>query len=308
MEAGAATGKTTGTSGTRGSEVLAAAAVGRGVCRDSSTGFVWTTVSLCGAHRLRLCRSSSGAIGPRPTGQLGTYRPDATAGRAAPSRRRQSSVVQQLGGVIVEGEALRRRSIEEMMNLTLPPVRARDGGCTVETWRRNKMHVRERVPRRRRFRAAHASGHMNRCQEHARLRRLSIERHTVRVAITLTPPFFRVSDARGGAAKRSAHALAERIETTPIQRCARACRLRVPMRSVRCACWSARYRFRAWTRAHFSRLLLRGLCAMEIASAGHRRAHIRARAFGRSRRAVAARRPRVCTTAFGTCSSCCSSR
>lgn len=47
--------------------------------------------------------------------------------------RRQSPLVQQLDGVIVEGEALRRRSIEEMMNFALPPVRPRDGTHTFET-------------------------------------------------------------------------------------------------------------------------------------------------------------------------------
>ena len=47
--------------------------------------------------------------------------------------RRQNAMVQQLEGVVVEGEALRRRSIEEMMNMAVPPVRARDGSYTVET-------------------------------------------------------------------------------------------------------------------------------------------------------------------------------
>ncbi len=47
--------------------------------------------------------------------------------------RRQSPLVQQLDGVIIEGELIRRRSIEETMNMALPPVRPRDGTHTMDT-------------------------------------------------------------------------------------------------------------------------------------------------------------------------------
>ncbi|MGZ9058302.1 MAG: hypothetical protein ACXW14_03545, partial [Burkholderiaceae bacterium] len=47
--------------------------------------------------------------------------------------RRTSPLVQQLDGVVIEGELLRRRSIEETMNIALPPVRPRDGSYTIET-------------------------------------------------------------------------------------------------------------------------------------------------------------------------------
>lgn len=59
--------------------------------------------------------------------------PAASAGTGGNEPRRTSSLVQQLDGVVIEGELIRRRSIEEMMNMALPPVRARDGTYTIET-------------------------------------------------------------------------------------------------------------------------------------------------------------------------------
>ncbi len=47
--------------------------------------------------------------------------------------RRQNPLVQQLDGVVIEGEALRRRSIEEVMSSAFPAVRARDGNYTFDT-------------------------------------------------------------------------------------------------------------------------------------------------------------------------------
>lgn len=47
--------------------------------------------------------------------------------------RRQNPLTQQLEGVVIEGELIRRRSIEETMASAFPAVRARDGNYTVET-------------------------------------------------------------------------------------------------------------------------------------------------------------------------------
>lgn len=47
--------------------------------------------------------------------------------------RRTSPLVQRLDGVVIEGELLRRRSIEETMALAFPALRARDGNYTFET-------------------------------------------------------------------------------------------------------------------------------------------------------------------------------
>ena len=69
----------------------------------------------------------------RPAAEIQTGTPDQARQQSRRSEpRRQSSMVQQLDGVVVEGEALRRRSIEEMMNIA-PPLRARDGNYTFET-------------------------------------------------------------------------------------------------------------------------------------------------------------------------------
>lgn len=70
----------------------------------------------------------------RPATEVRLGTSDQTQQRSRRSEpRRQSSMVQQLEGVVVEGEALRRRSIEEMMNLALPAVLARDGSYTADT-------------------------------------------------------------------------------------------------------------------------------------------------------------------------------
>ena len=59
------------------------------------------------------------------------------ADRVRPSRevelRRQDPLVQQLEGVVIEGEATRRRSIGEVMGSAFPEVRARDGNYTFAT-------------------------------------------------------------------------------------------------------------------------------------------------------------------------------
>jgi hypothetical protein len=46
--------------------------------------------------------------------------------------RRQDPFAQQLEGVIIEGELIRRRSIEETMASAFPTVRARDGSYTFD--------------------------------------------------------------------------------------------------------------------------------------------------------------------------------
>ena len=60
-----------------------------------------------------------------------------SSGQAQQSRsvdlRRQNPLTQQLEGVVIEGELIRRRSIEETMASAFPAVRARDGNYTVET-------------------------------------------------------------------------------------------------------------------------------------------------------------------------------
>ena len=76
---------------------------------------------------------------PAAENQLGTSDQTRQQSRRTEPRR-QSPLVQQLDGVVVEGEALRRRSIEEMMNMGLPPVLPRDG-IHVRHGRRNKVHV-----------------------------------------------------------------------------------------------------------------------------------------------------------------------
>lgn len=97
---------------------------------------------------------------PAPEIQLGTPdEPRQQSRRTEP--RRQSPIVQQLEGVVVEGEALRRRSIEELMNMALPPIRARDGNYTVETGEGTKcscMNVCPPWP----LPCCTCSGHMNR--------------------------------------------------------------------------------------------------------------------------------------------------
>ena len=47
--------------------------------------------------------------------------------------RRQALPVQQLEGVVIESEAMRRRSIEDMMSRAFPAVLARDGNFTFDT-------------------------------------------------------------------------------------------------------------------------------------------------------------------------------
>lgn len=49
------------------------------------------------------------------------------------SARRQTTGVQALDGVVIEGEALRRRSVEETMAGAFPTVRARDGSHTFDS-------------------------------------------------------------------------------------------------------------------------------------------------------------------------------
>ena len=97
---------------------------------------------------------------PAPEIQLGT--PDEQRQQSRRNEpRRQSLMVQQLEGVVVEGEALRRRSIEDMMNIALPPVRARDGNYTIETGEGTKcscMNVCPPWP----LPCCTCSGHMNR--------------------------------------------------------------------------------------------------------------------------------------------------
>jgi hypothetical protein len=68
---------------------------------------------------------------PAAESQLGTSDQARQQSRRSEPRR-QSSIMQQLEGIVIEGEALRRRSIEEMMNIA-PPLRARDGNYTFET-------------------------------------------------------------------------------------------------------------------------------------------------------------------------------
>jgi len=62
---------------------------------------------------------------------------DASEQVRQPSRRvelrRQALPVQQLEGVVIESEAIRRRSIEEMMSSAFPPALARDGNYTFDT-------------------------------------------------------------------------------------------------------------------------------------------------------------------------------
>jgi hypothetical protein len=47
--------------------------------------------------------------------------------------RRQDPFAQQLEGVVIEGELIRRRSIEETMASAFPTVRARDGSYTFDS-------------------------------------------------------------------------------------------------------------------------------------------------------------------------------
>lgn len=47
--------------------------------------------------------------------------------------RRQSAGVQQLDGVVIEADVIRRRSIEEIIGSAFPPLRARDGTYTFAT-------------------------------------------------------------------------------------------------------------------------------------------------------------------------------
>jgi hypothetical protein len=47
--------------------------------------------------------------------------------------RRQNPFAQQLEGVVIEGELIRRRSIEETMASAFPTVRARDGSYTIDS-------------------------------------------------------------------------------------------------------------------------------------------------------------------------------
>ena len=68
---------------------------------------------------------------PAAENQLGTSDQTRQQSRRTEPRR-QSPLVQPLDGVVVEGEALRRRSIEEMMNMGLPPVLPRDGNYTFD--------------------------------------------------------------------------------------------------------------------------------------------------------------------------------
>ena len=59
---------------------------------------------------------------PAAEAQFGPLDPARQPSRLSEPRR-QSLLVQQLDGVVIEGEALRRRSLEEVMNLGLPPAR-----------------------------------------------------------------------------------------------------------------------------------------------------------------------------------------
>jgi hypothetical protein len=63
-------------------------------------------------------------------------RSEATSDQARQSRRgelsRQNPFVQPLEGVVIEGELIRRRSIEETMASAFPTVRPRDGNYTFD--------------------------------------------------------------------------------------------------------------------------------------------------------------------------------
>jgi len=47
--------------------------------------------------------------------------------------RRQGSLVQQLDGVVIEGQAIRRRTVEETIGSAFPALRPRDGDHTFTT-------------------------------------------------------------------------------------------------------------------------------------------------------------------------------
>ncbi len=71
------------------------------------------------------CDAPAASTGASPSAQVQQSR--------SVDLRRQNPLTQQLEGVVIEGELIRRRSIEETMASAFPAVRARDGNYTVET-------------------------------------------------------------------------------------------------------------------------------------------------------------------------------
>ena len=82
-------------------------------------------VTDCGSVVIVKCESPASAGGINPSEPV----PQFSRVLAA---RRESAGIQSLDGVIIEGEAVRRRSLSDTMAGPFPQVRARDGSHTVD--------------------------------------------------------------------------------------------------------------------------------------------------------------------------------
>jgi len=69
----------------------------------------------------------------RPASEASAGTSDQARQQARAEVRRQDPFAQQLEGVVIEGELIRRRSIEETMASAFPTVRARDGSSTFDS-------------------------------------------------------------------------------------------------------------------------------------------------------------------------------